>query len=157
MANKKSKTNIIFNIVALVGALVAAIGLFLNIYTVFASSKYGYEALQSFKMFEEWPDGMDAFFCTRLFEILAIVAIVAIVVSVVFSLVTGKAGLLNKVLNLVAIAAIVVAIICAIIFMLANKTTEVGLTFGIKGAVGFYMIAFGGVIGSVAALLGARK
>ena len=33
MANKKSKTNIIFNIVALVGALVAAIGLFLNIYT----------------------------------------------------------------------------------------------------------------------------
>lgn len=157
MAKKKSDTNLIMSAVALVGALIAGIGLFLDVWTVFISSEHGSENLGSTKIFADWGESTKAMFCGRMFEILAIVAVVAILVSVVLSLITGKAGLITKVLNLVAIAAIVVAVICAIIFIASNKNTSILGTSGLKGAIGFYMIAIGGVIGAVAAFLTARK
>ena len=156
MAKKKSNTNLIMSVIALTGALVAGIGLFLNVWKGYIETNLGTE--ESFvKIFNENLSELDAAFCGRMFEILAIIAIVAIIASVILTLVTKKASIITTVLNIVAIAAIVVAVICGIIFMIANKSTELGITVGIKGAIGFYMIAIGGVVGSVAAFLGARK
>ena len=157
---KKGNKNLILSIVALVGALVAGVGLFLDVWTAYLSSESVSENAGSAKLFAEWGEGAEAVFCGRLFEVLAIVAVVAIIASVVLTLITKKTSIITTVLNIVAIAAIAVAIVCACVFFISNHTSETlfgqTITSGLKGAAGFYMIAVGGVVGSVCAFLSAR-
>ena len=118
--NKKSNTkNLIMSVVALVGALIAGVGLFLNVWTSYMKSEYGY-ADASVKLFNEDLANCDAAFCARVFEVLAIVVVIAIIASVVLSLVTNKASMITTILNIVALAAIFVAVVCACIFFIAN-------------------------------------
>ena len=155
MAKKKTNTlGLVYSAVCVVGAVLAIVGLFLNIWTT--STPIGNTATA---LFAGETEGLDYAWLSVIAQVLMIILAVCVVAYVVLALLTackvGKFANIAKIVAIVALLVTVLIVICGVLFCVLTSGQDIfkALKTTIAPAVGFYLIVAGGLLTGVCGLL----